>query len=597
MKRRTTRKNKKTKRNGKRNRITRKNKRGGISEKYQQMNNYRTDFINSLNRINNRSSRNAIKDFRGILIGLFRNRNELINVLIPITESGEPVLFRDISAPDNTKKVFDYVSQIIVIFNKLSNILTQKDFVLIFNSYFTNGGNFNSLSSRFKLSPFKNELNKQRVDNVRMLLDNENPFHIIEDGLDEETKMQLARLIPNEQRIEAEPELVDEHIPEPEPEAVVERVPEPEPEPIPAQVVAYPKLDFNYPLPTNNEEGYDREVPPEFWKPIFNNGEQLLQIRDIFTRIYELSKYTTDTERRPNIICNILERIVPSYSTPNALNFGQTPKTFVTLNILNCFITLLFGMILSRLYETKQDFLFFFKGGRALQLSLVNIPDLVKYASEDADILIIPNKSEGISYDKNKMENLSSHIGYLVKWFIPQDINIMVILPTNPKNLNKDITKLIYNDNKLFKALSDIGFGEISQDIKKYFDDLLFDNFNIEEFNSLALFIIPTIDDMLSEKLYFFSKYFIFNEKLKRNEPINEIGYTNLTSEECQFYMTKFKKAILKLVEATIKKDYKDTVGLDEKETSKLILRGIIGNFDDYSNEEKESIIMGIYQN
>lgn len=583
MKRRTTRKNKKSKRNCKRNRTTRKNKSGGMSEKYQQMNAYRTDFINLINRINTNSSRNAIKDFRGNLIRLFGNRNEMINVLIPITETGEPVLFRDISTPNNTKKVYDYVSQIIIIFNNLSNILTQKDLELILNSYFTNGGNFNSLSSRFKLSPFKNELNKQRVVNVRMLLDNANPFHIIEDGLDEETKTELARLIPNEQRIETEPE------PEPEPEQV--QAPEP------VHIVTYPKLQFSYPLPENNEEGYDRAVAPEFWKPIFNNGEQLLQIRDTFTRIYELSKYTTDIERKPNIICNILERIVPSYFTPNALSYGQSPKIFITVNILNCFITLLFGMILSTLYETKQDFLFFFKGGRALQLSLVNIPDIVKYFSEDTDILIMPNKFEGITYDKNKMENFSAHIGYLVKWFIPQDINIMVSLPTNPKNLNKDITKLIYNDNKLFKALSDIGFGEISQDIKKYFDNLLFDNFNIEEFNSLALFIIPTIDDMLSEKLYFFSKYFIFNEKLKKNEPINEIGYTNLTSQECDFYMTKFKRAILKLVEAIMKKDYRDTVGLNTRETSKLILRGIIGNFDDYSNEEKENIIMEIYPN
>lgn len=45
-----------------------------------------------------------------------------------------------------------------------------------------------------------------------------------------------------------------------------------------------------------------------------------------------------------------------------------------------------------RLYETKQDYLFIFKGGRALQLSLVDISGIGKYGSEDTDILIIPNR-------------------------------------------------------------------------------------------------------------------------------------------------------------------------------------------------------------
>ena len=61
-----------------------------------------------------------------------------------------------------------------------------------------NGGNFNNLSSRFKLSPFKNELNKGRIENIKMLLNKSNAFHIIEDGLDEETKTQLVQLIPND---------------------------------------------------------------------------------------------------------------------------------------------------------------------------------------------------------------------------------------------------------------------------------------------------------------------------------------------------------------------------------------------------------------
>ena len=106
------------------------------------------------------------------------------------------------------------------------------------------------------------------------------------------------------------------------------------------------------------------------------------------------------------------------------------------------------------------------------------------------------------------MENLSEHIGYLIKWMIPEEINVIVSLPTNPKNTNKDITKLLYNDDKLFKALSDIGFGEINEDIRKYFVNLSYSPIYIDNFETISLFITPTLDDMLSEKLFYYTKYF-----------------------------------------------------------------------------------------
>jgi len=310
--------------------------------------------------------------------------------------------------------------------------------------------------------------------------------------------------------------------------------------------------------------------------------------------IYELDRYTSDQQKRFKI-CDLLEKMFPGYLTKYVLNYAETAKTLVNMNILNCFITLLYGIILYKLYDTKQDYLFIFKGGRALQLSLVDIIGVKKYFSEDTDILIIPNKLEGALYNHDKMENLSGHIAYLVKWFIPEEINLIISLPSNPKNQNKEITKLLYNDNKLYKALSDIGFGEIKEDIRKYFDNLAYFPFYIDDFETISLFITPTIDDILSEKLYFYSKYSNFKEKLKNNEQIKEIGYDNLTEQECDYLMYKFKRAILHVVESIIKRDYTGTEGMNTKEISRLILRGIIGNFDEYSNEEKERIITEIY--
>ena len=311
-------------------------------------------------------------------------------------------------------------------------------------------------------------------------------------------------------------------------------------------------------------------------------------------RIYDSDRYKDDTKKEINI-CKILETIVPGYFTKASLNYRETAKTLVNVNILNCFITLFYGMILYRLYDTKQDYLFIFKGGRALQLSLTDIADIGQYFSEDTDILIIPNKFERSSYDLDKMENLSEHIAYLIKWMIPKEITIFVSLPTNPKNNNKYITKLLYNDGKIFKALSDIGFEEINEDIRKYFDSLSYSPIYIDNFDTTSLFITPTLDDMLSEKLFYYTKYFKIKKLLEKGEPIKESKYSDLTKEDCDYLLYKFKRAILKLVEAIIKRDYMGVKDYDKTQTSRLILRGFIGNFEDYTNEEKEETIASIF--
>jgi hypothetical protein len=114
----------------------------------------------------------------------------MINTLIPVSSSG-----KYIDKETNKESIVDFVSPVIFLLDNLTGILEEKDIIRILNSYYLNGGNFNSLSSRYKISPFKNELNKRRVNNVRMLLNKSNNFHIIEDGLDEQTKIQLAELI------------------------------------------------------------------------------------------------------------------------------------------------------------------------------------------------------------------------------------------------------------------------------------------------------------------------------------------------------------------------------------------------------------------
>jgi hypothetical protein len=568
---------------------------GEASEEYKQKNIFRRGFNNLIIQISNKKN---IKQAVNYIISTFE-KNKLINTLIPITIEGKPVDKETYSLAKRPVAIYDFVSPITVIFDNLTGILSDEDIIRILNVYFLNGGNFNNLSSRFKESPFKHEVKKNRVNNVKMLLNKSNPFHIIEDGLDEETKIKLAELIPNEQQIiRQEPVIQEPVIQEPviqEPviqEPVIQEEPIFKPESITEQKLI--KLILPSPLPEDNAIGYDRTLVPEFWKPIFQNGEELLQIREKFMSIYEFDRYTSDIQKRIKI-CDLLETIIPGYLTKYALEHRETVKTLVNVNILNCFITLFYGMILYKLYDTKQDYLFMFKGGRALQLSLVDIADIGKYFSEDTDILIIPNKLQGVSYDLEKMENLSEHIAYLIKWMIPQEINVFVSLPTNPKNTNKDITKILYNDNKLFKALSDIGFGEINEDIRKFFDNLSYSPFYLDEFHMTALFITPTLDDMLAEKLFYYAKYLKYRGMIYKREPIMEQQYSNLTMEECDWLLFKFKRAIVKLVEAILKRDYSDVTDLNTKDSAKLILREFISDYNDYTNQEKEDIVISIF--
>ena len=550
-------------RHKKRAATVKRNKHGGeMTDEYKQKNAFRRTLHALVSQIAGRNaSRNKVKDGITALVRFF-DRNPQINTLVPVSMTGDYV-----DKLTSHIAVVDFVSPVTFMLDHLDG-MPDKDIVRILTAYFTNGGNFNGLSSRFKESPFVHEVKKQRVHNVRLLLNRAHPFHIIEDGLDEVTKDTLAQLIPNQQRIQ--------------------------PPATPDPITSPPRVQLTLPTPIP-ETGYDRSVAPAFWSPLFPDGEELMQIRDSFMGLYEHDRYTSDVSKRFSI-CSLLERMVPSYLTRYTLEFRESPKTLVNVNVANCFITLLYGMVLYRLYDTQQDYLFIFKGGRALQLSLVDIADVGQYFSEDTDILIVPNPTEPASrYDADKMTNLSEHIAYLVKWMMPEDISILVSLSTNPKNTNKDITKLLYNDGRLFKALSDIGFGEIHDDVQRFFDHYVYSPMYADHFETTALFITPTLDDMLAEKLFFYSLYFRFQTMLERREPILQEEYASLTREQCAHFLLKFKRAILKLVDAVLRKEYAGATDIVQLDSKKIIVREILQGYHDFANEDKELIVSSLY--
>jgi hypothetical protein len=69
----------------------------------------------------------------------------------------------------------------------------------------------------------------------------------------------------------------------------------------------------------------------------------------------------------------------------------------------------------------------------------------------------------------------------------------------------------------------------MKEDIKKYFENPLYFPFYIDIFESISLFITPTLDDILDEKLYYYAKYSNIKNKLSTGEIITEKGYEGLT--------------------------------------------------------------------
>jgi hypothetical protein len=572
---------------------TKKNTYGGdnnVIEEQRQKTLYRRTISNLISQITNKAnSKNKIKEGLNNLINLFKN-NMMINTLIPVSSSGTYI-----DKQTGTGVIVDFVSPVTFILDNLTGEVSQLTLIKILNSYFLNGGNINSLSSRHKMNAFKNELNKRRIENVKMLLDKSNPFHILEEGLNEEMKQQLAELIPNEQQIITDTNVDTDENTNVNTDTNVD-----------ANIDTNENVRLNLPYPLPDVE-YNKTSIPEFWKPIFQDGKELLEIKNTFMELYESDRYIDDTQKRFKI-CDLLEKIIPGYMTRHSLQFNELVKTLVNVNILNCYITLLYGIISYKLYEHKQEYIFIFKGGRALQLCLVDIPNIGKYFSEDTDILIIPNHAIRSVYNLEKMENLSGHIAYLIKWFIPEKINIVVSLPSNPKNFNKEITKILYNDGKIYKALSDIGFGEINEDIRKYFDNMSYFPFYIDIFETISLFITPTIEDMLSEKLFYYAKYFIMKQQLENEKSLikakNPDGKIEMLDPvlfekilDNDRLLIKFSRATVKLVEGIINMKYTGTDDFNKIESGRFILQNIIGNFEDYTTDERNQIISSILRN
>ena len=588
-----------------------------------------------------------------------------INTLIPVSNKGYPI--NNVDTAKNKTDIYDFVSPLIVIFDNLSGKISNKQMISILNSYRISGGNFSLVSEKYTITPIENEIQKKRINNVKLLL---KYYFVIKDLLKPEIVTQINDLLtpvpvanaaipvsnaaipvsPVAPSIPVAPVIPDtpaipdisvatdvpdvSAIPDapaiPDvPDAAVESdktiiqldsPPETMEEIqevkqidmiLPTQPSLIKPIDFTLPVPDDVDIGYSTiESVSNFWGPLFSEDE-LKQLKTNFKTFY-----ANDGGNVSYTLCKTLTSYLSAYKIPEITYSNVQFETDVIF--LNCLITFLYAFILYKLFDTKQDYIFIFKGGRALQICLGrdNEVKIENYFSEDTDILIVPNfylKDRVVERDIIKIKNFSEHICFLVKWMVPESINIIVSKSSTTFNRNETITKLIYffkpkipiyraaNAGSAHKALSDIGFGEIDTKLKPYFSD--FDGvylFVKHPFEQMMLFVYQTELNMIGEKLYLYLYYFITKYRIERrgNKQLNTQDIE--TIKECDFFIKKFKKSIIKLLELLITKRYPDGFNkpdgslnsIKKRNAYKILLSELFDNFkDDYNIDEKVMVL------
>ncbi|MCX5895439.1 MAG: hypothetical protein NTZ51_06380 [Proteobacteria bacterium] len=581
----------KTKRNSKNK--TKRKQLGGDDERaeyYKKLRDYRDRFIKVFLPIisfKNKNEKNFdkkdkffIETFIGKIKSFFENNKNLINTQIPIDEQRLPSL----------KNIFDYVPIPIIVMDNVTNKNIREKLIQLF---YENGGNINVYSLRFltRNDVFNYVVEKRQIDNIKMLFYGQ--YGLTRDSLKDENKLIFDELIKDEPSVIQEQEQVS--VIQEQVSVIQEQVPViQEQVPVIQEQEQVPLLTVPFPLPINIKLGYDSEAAPEFWKPIFdNNGTSLLQLREQIRILLSEDVYDKIIVRKDWNSCKIVERMFPKYFVKKNPDYGMDAKDFVNINTSLCSILLLLGIISYKM--SGQNYNFIFKGGKAVQFVLSEIENTSKYVSDDIDILVI--NSEKIPYNKENMENVAEHISLLVQWFLKGTINISLEFPnTTIQTIGKDIVKISYKKmGSGYNALSDVGFGKINENIIPFFKNPKNFQIFVPELNQTLVFKCPTIDAILDEKLYYYLKFIEFKNILKTGGQIFESGYENTKEEDLNFFMKKFKRSIIAILDGLIIQEF-GNIGTNETEIAdnrKIMLQNVLYEFK-YDNRYKEQVIQSI---
>lgn len=272
--------------------------------------------------------------------------------------------------------------------------------------------------------------------------------------------------------------------------------------------------------------------------------------------LYELIK--PETKRPENIqytyefpICNIIKDIIPAYKVPSTINEGKIDingtihflddSQFQEYNNTLCKTFIILGFISKYLWEDKAfNYFILIKGGKAVQLLLNKMGDYNPYDSHDIDISIVPK--DGFEYNQDSIRIMALHIGYLLKWFMP-NIDIKEKLPDSEYST---VVKLYCCDFKF--AFCDIDYGKQSSTL---FNSKRIEHFSFDKLN--LYYISSNLDMTLEEKCYYFIES--FKNITNSDEAIKKIAI---------FRMNKNKKAIVRLATKDTVRKYLEKYNKDD---------------------------------
>ena len=558
---------------------------GGEKERKEKLikDNFRNMFMNSFKKLQTAvksGSMEKIRDATEIFKNGFKSNQIGINTLIPITNNSIPINKYNYS--QDVTPLIAFVPLLVVIFDNIDDFIIRKTFI---KNFIDNKGNINLVSYTNNISALSEAIKLQDKELVKYLL---------EKGAD-------VKLLTEEQKVVMENLIKDEEI-----EAIIE--------PPPAKAII--KLTLPTELPSDS--GYNPEVEPEFWKPIFEENE-MLTIRSKINEMMNSDGNIPITNKEVSelwSVCKINQTIIPTYFTPTKNEPYDSFGTFMMdqdidfshYNIVLCAALIVFGIISDKMIG--QDYKVIFKGGKAIQLVLAGMPETSVYKTEDIDVLIMPDTD--IPYVEQIVKNLSGHLSYLIRWFLntPETQYKVSVQAPNPLNTraNPFIFKLSYSkvtqkrDYRRqvmvddFKQFSDIDFKETPTSVKLYFENSIAYTFFISELNQTLLFRCPNIGSLLNEKLYYYYKYFQFKKLLEERTPITEEGYENVTITDCDRFMDKFARAILAMNKGLQKKRNPGILPDELLEKEKTSIKSRLDNLGIKSKPLVAAIVENLYK-
>jgi hypothetical protein len=534
----------------------------------------RDDFRKSFTKYLNKmiATENVNKDmfFRhvGDFLSSLNNHSLGINTLVPVSKNNLPI--DKYTYDSSITPIVDFIPWLSVIFYNIKDIETKKRFI---QSFVKNKGNINleSIKTHANILSVAKELHdkeieiflnkkKKNINRENRLLEEFVKSPVLEEKEEKEENEEKKEKTKRKRKLTQVTDIGN--ILDPNYEISKPNI----------------KLTIPFELPMN---GYDINEPPIFWNELFAN--ELIDIRNKLTVMINNDVNNTGDM---STVCKIVKSMMPNYyiaikNEPTVIKVKEDQMyiyelaaDFLNLNIILCAVTLIVGIITEKMKE--QNYNIIIKGGRAVQLVLSSYQIVDPLISEDIDILVVPK--DGNPYDREEIRNLSSHIGYLIKWFLnsPElQPRIMDKISVSLENRNPDIVKLSYvkmnmkynHKKKLmekdYKQFADIDFKQLPDTVKIYFDDLSTYPYTIDELNTNVLFVTPCLESIVNEKLFYYIKFTIYEDYLTRGKSIKDIGYDTLTIDECKRFLKKFKKSIIAITTGFVNNKY---IGVEIKD-------------------------------